>query len=81
MCRIRAVATEADGACEQVALGAATLADEALAAVGTFVHGLRHDRSTTLELVTKLLEVGHIGAVTQAEGELLMGARAIACAA
>jgi hypothetical protein len=75
-----AVATQTDGTAIEMALRATTLADEALTAVGAFVHGARHDRSATLELMAKLLQIGQLGAVTQAKRELLVGARAVACA-
>ena len=76
-----AVTTQANGPCEELAFGATALADGAFTADGAFVHGLRHDCSAALELMPKLLQVGRRLLVTQAESELLMGARAIPCAA
>ena len=76
-----AVATQADGTAKELAVGATPLADGTLTAVGALVHGPRHDCSAALELVAKLLQVGQRLLMTQAESELLMGARAIPCAA
>jgi hypothetical protein len=50
-----ALATQADGTRKEAALGATTLADETLTAIGAFVNGLRHDRSATLELCSHLV--------------------------
>ena len=47
----RAVTAQADGAAEQIAGWAATLADERFAATLAFVDGLRHYRATTLEVL------------------------------
>ena len=59
---------------------AATLADEAFAATLALVDGLRHDRATMLEVLAQAPQIGQAGLVTEAERELLVGARAIACA-
>jgi hypothetical protein len=72
---------QANGPRKELAFGATTLADGAFTADGAFVHGPRHDYSAALELVPKLLQVGCRLLVTQAESELLVGARAIPCAA
>ena len=74
-----ALAAQTDGTSKDLAFGATPLADGAFTADGAFVHGLRHDCSAALELMPKLLQVGRRLLVTQAESELLMGARAIAC--
>jgi hypothetical protein len=50
-----AVAAQADGASKELAFGATALADEAFTAAKAFVHGLRRDRSATLELCSQLL--------------------------
>ena len=76
-----AVTSQAYGPCKELAFGATALADGALTADGAFVHGLRHYGSAALELMPKLLQVGRLLLVTKAESELLMGARAIPCAA
>jgi len=57
---------------------AATLADEAFAATLAFVDGLRHHRATTLEVLAQALQIGQAGLMTEAECELLVGARSIA---
>jgi hypothetical protein len=49
-----AVATQTDGTCKELALGATALADEAFTAARAFVHGPRHDRSAALELCSHL---------------------------
>ena len=48
----RAVTAQADGAAEQIAGWAATLADEALAAALAFVDGVRHYCAAALEFLT-----------------------------
>ena len=74
----RAVTAQADGTAEQIAVWAATLADEAFTATLALVDGLRHDRAATLEVLAQALQIGQAGLVTEAERELLVGARAIA---
>jgi len=74
----RAVATQANGAGKEMALWAAALADEALAAAGTLVDSPRYHRAPTLELLSEALQVWWAGLMTQAEGLLLVGSRAIA---
>jgi hypothetical protein len=74
------VTTQADGTREQIARGAAALTNEALAAARTLVDGLGHHRPAPLELLAQALQVGRAGLVTQAEGLLLMGTRAVPCA-
>jgi hypothetical protein len=49
---IRALTAQADGAAEQIAVWAATLADEAFAAAWALVDGLRHHRTAALEVLT-----------------------------
>jgi hypothetical protein len=73
-----AVTAQADGAAKQMAIWAATLADEAFAATLAFVDGLRRYRATTLEVLAQAPQIGQAGLVTKAERELLVGARAIA---
>ena len=68
-----AVAAQADGATEEIALWAATLADEAFTTTRALVHRLRRHCPATLELLAEALQVGRAGAVTEAEGMLLMG--------
>jgi hypothetical protein len=46
------VTAQADGAAEQAARGAATLADEALTAALAFVDGVRHYCAAALEVLT-----------------------------
>jgi len=74
------VATQANGTGKKMALWAAALADEALAAAGALVDSPRHHRAPTLELLSETLQIGRVALMTQAEGALLMGSRAIACA-
>ena len=73
-----AVTAQADGAAEQIAVWAATLADETFTAVLAFVDGPCHHRATTLEVLTKPLQIGQANLVTHAESPLLVGPRAIA---
>jgi hypothetical protein len=76
-----AVATQTDGARKELAFWATALADEAFTAARAFVHGLRHYGSATPELSSHLVEIRKLLCLmTKAESELLMGARAIACA-
>jgi hypothetical protein len=75
-----AMTTQADSTAKQVAVGAAALADELIAATGAFVHGVRDHHSASLELLAELLQIGRAGSMPQAESALLMGARAVACA-
>ncbi|HEY3060466.1 MAG TPA: hypothetical protein VGL99_16020 [Chloroflexota bacterium] len=74
------MAAQADGAAKEMAVWAASLADEAFTAARALVDGVRHDGATTLELLTEALLIGQAGLVAEAERALLMGARAIACA-
>ena len=74
----RAVTAQADGAAKEIAVWAAALADEAFAAARALVDGLRHYRATTLEVLAQALQIGQAGLMTEAECELLVGARAIA---
>jgi hypothetical protein len=61
-----------------MALWAATLADEAFTTTRALVHRLRRHCPATLELLAEALHVRQAGLVTQAEGFLLVGTRAIA---
>ncbi len=54
----RAVTAQADGAAEQIAVWAASLADEPFAAALAFVNGLRHHCAAALEFLTQALQVG-----------------------
>jgi hypothetical protein len=74
----RAVTAQADGAAEQIAGWAATLADEAFTAALALVDGLRHDRATTLEVLAQALQIGQAGLVAEAKGALLVSTGAIA---
>ena len=74
----RALTAQADGAVEQIAGWAATLADEAFTAALALVDGLSHDRAVALEVLAQALQVGQAGLMTQAERKLLVGTRAIA---
>jgi hypothetical protein len=47
----RALTAQTDGAAEQIAVWAATLADEVFTAARAFVDGLRHHRAAALELL------------------------------
>jgi hypothetical protein len=76
-----AVTAQANSPHKELAFGATSLADGAFTADGAFVNGPRHDGSAALELMPKVLQVGRWLLVTQAESELLVGARAIPCAA
>ena len=64
---------QADGVAKQVAVRAA-----ALTAARAFVHGVCHERPTTLELAAEVLLIRQAGLMAQAEGLLLVGARTIA---
>ena len=72
---------QTNGPCKELAFGATALADGSFATDGAFVYGPRCYCSAALELMPKLLQVGRRPLVTKAESELLMGARAIQCAA
>lgn len=76
----RAVSTQADRTAKEVAVGASALTDQPFAATRAFVHGVRDHHAVPLEFLAELLQIGRAGAMPQAEGTLLMGARAIACA-
>jgi len=76
----RALTAQADGAAKEIAVWAATLADEAFTATRALVDGVRHHHAATLEFPAQMLQVGLTALVTEAERALLMGARTIACA-
>jgi hypothetical protein len=48
---LRALTAQADGTAEQIAVWAATLANEVFTTVRAFVDGLRHHRAATLEVL------------------------------
>src|SRR5437870_4916126 len=68
----RAVTAQTDGAAEEIALRAATLADEAFTTARAFVHRLRHDRAATLEFLAPALGVDQGGLVAESESALLV---------
>jgi hypothetical protein len=72
------VTAQADSAAKEIAVWAATLADEAFTATRALVDGVRHHHTATLEFLAQMLQVGLAALVTEAERALLMGTRAIA---
>jgi hypothetical protein len=48
---VRAVTAQADGAAKEIAVGAASLADEAFTATRAFVNGVRHHHAAPLEVL------------------------------
>ena len=74
----RAMTAQSEGTSKELAVWAATLADEAFTAALAFVDGLRHHRAAALEFLTQALQVGQASSVTETKRELLVGPRAIA---
>ncbi len=70
----RAVTAQADGAAKEVALWAASLADEAFTATRALVDGVRHHHAATLEFLAQMLQVGLAAVVSEAKSTLLVGA-------
>jgi len=75
---LRAVAAQTHDTAKELAVWAATLTEVAFTATGALVQGVRHHGATSLELLAEVLQVGRASLVTQAEGLLLVGTRAIA---
>ena len=74
-----AVAAQADGSAKEIALRAAALTDETFTATGALIDCVRDDRAALLELLAEPMQVRRGRLLPQAEGALLMSARAIAC--
>ena len=72
-----AVTAQSYGTAKELALRAATLTKVAFTATRALVHGVGHHGASVLELLAEVLQVGWARLVTQAEGLLLVGSRAI----
>ena len=77
---LRAVTAQTHGTAKELAVWAAALTEVAFTATRALVQGVRHHGAPTLELLSEALQIGRAALMTQAEGLLLVGSRAIACA-
>jgi hypothetical protein len=75
---LRAVTTQTHGTAKELAVRAATVTEVAFTATRALVQGVRHHGATSLELLAEVLQVERAGLVSQAEGLLLVGSRALA---
>jgi hypothetical protein len=75
---LRTVPAQAHGMAKELAVRAARLTEVAFTATRALVQGVHHHCATSLELLAEVLQVGRARSVTQAEGLLLVGSRAIA---
>ncbi len=74
---LRAQAAQTDGTREQVAVAAASLAEEALTAPAALVDRVRDQRFTTLESLAHAAQIGRGSLMTESITALLASARAV----
>src|SRR5712691_10053309 len=74
---LRAQAAQTDRTSEQVAVAAATLAEETLSAPATLVDGVRDQRFTTLQSLAHAAQIGRESLMTESITALLASARAV----
>jgi hypothetical protein len=74
---LRAQSAQTDRTSEQVAVAAATLAEEALTAPAAFVDRVGHQRFAALESLAHTRQIGSRGLMTESITALLASARAI----